>query len=237
MNRVIKPHKPIGGSVRLPGSKYIANRLVPLAAMASTPSVITNVVDNQDINTAIKGLSALGYQFEQSEDRLGVSPRTQSVRKPVTLYTAHSGTFSRFVTAIAALESQPVTITCSDKMATRPMIEIFDALKQLGVSIESSNDRLPATIKGSVKGDICKLDASRSSQYLSALLIIAPFLKDGLKIKLDGELVSRAYVDMTINLMEKLGVNENEIRLKTSAKDELGDDDLLSVTLYTTRMG
>lgn len=206
MNRKITPLPSIGGEVKLPGSKYVANRLLPLAALASSESLLSNVVDNNDINTAIDGLSALGYRFEKGEELVRVFPRRAALGEATDLYTSHSGTFSRFVTAIAALESVPVKIDCSEKMATRPMIELFDALKQLGAEIESPNQCLPATIKGGVKGSQCRLDASRSSQYLSALLIVSPFFKDGLKIELTGELVSRAYVDMTIKLMELLGV-------------------------------
>ena len=206
MNREIVPCGPISASVQLPGSKYVANRLVPLAALASSESKLANVVDNNDINTAIAGLTQLGYRFEKHGDQLQVKPRGSAPSSDCELYTAHSGTFSRFVTAIAALEAVPVQINCSDKMATRPMIELFDALNQLKVEVTSENQCLPAQIKGPLKGDQCSLDASRSSQYLSALLITAPFLQNGLKIQLKGELVSRAYVDMTINLMQKMGV-------------------------------
>ncbi|MCW9016470.1 MAG: 3-phosphoshikimate 1-carboxyvinyltransferase, partial [Kangiellaceae bacterium] len=206
MNREIIPCGSINASVQLPGSKYIANRLVPLAALASSESNLANVVDNNDINTAIAGLTQLGYQFNKRGDQLQITPRGTAPNTVCELYTAHSGTFSRFVTAIAALESVPVQINCSDKMATRPMIELFEALAELKAEVKSENQCLPAQIKGPLKGDQCQLDASRSSQYLSALLIVAPFLQNGLKIQLTGELVSRAYVDMTVNLMQKMGV-------------------------------
>jgi len=195
-------------SVHLPGSKYIANRLLPLCALASTASVLSNVVDNDDINAASQGLKALGYQLTYANSKLNVSPRPANYEfdSLITFNTQHSGTFSRFVTAISALENVPVEISCSDKMATRPMNELFDSLRELGVVINSENDRLPAIIKGPVTTNYCQLDASRSSQYLSALLIIAPLLENGLTIELQGKQVSNAYVDMTINLMNKMGV-------------------------------
>lgn len=212
MNREIIPSVSINAQIRLPGSKYIANRLIPLCALAKSQSVLTNVVSNNDIETAITGLSQLGYLFSQDKERLVISPRQAALDHSSELYTSHSGTFSRFVTAIAALESLPVVINCSEKMATRPMQELFDSLKQLSVSLKSDNQCLPAVINGPYQGDFCFLDASRSSQYLSGLLMIAPLLENGLKIQLTGELVSRAYVDMTIKLMAKLGVEviENE---------------------------
>ena len=206
MIREIIPTQNIHAEIKLPGSKYVANRLLPLCALADSQSILTNVVDNNDIKTAITGLSVLGYQFKNEATRLIIIPRERQPEQAVSLYAAHSGTFSRFISAIAALEQVPIAIDCSSKMATRPMIEIFDSLKQLSVDVQSSNNCLPATIKGPIVGAECELDASRSSQYLSALLMVAPLLQNGLKVCLTGELVSRAYVDMTIQLMAKMGV-------------------------------
>ena len=214
-NREVLATNNIGGSILLPGSKYIANRLVPLCALAARQqpgrkSRLSNVVNNNDINTAISGLSQLGYQFEKVDNQLVISAENYALQydklNSADIYTAHSGTFSRFITAIAALESYPVNISCSTKMATRPMQEIFSALSALSVALDSPNGCLPATVKGPVSGNHCVLDASRSSQYLSALLMIAPLMNDGLTIELSGELVSRAYVDMTIKLMALMGV-------------------------------
>lgn len=207
MNRIILPADTIGGKVNLPGSKYIANRLLPLCALASSESRLSNVVNNNDINTAISGLSQLGYQFARENEQLIVKPRQNRLSQAAALYTAHSGTFSRFVTAIAALEQYPVAVSCSKKMATRPMQELFDCLRHLGVKVESPNECLPATIIGPFKADNCQIDASRSSQYVSALLMVAPMLANGLTIEIVGKQVSRAYIDMTIRLMKLLGVS------------------------------
>ena len=191
MIKEIVPPNQIRASVNLPGSKYIANRLLPLCALATSESRLSNLVNNDDINTAISGLTQLGYQFERGDDStLLITPKSKSVEAPASLYTAHSGTFSRFVTAIAALETQNVEILCSEKMATRPMDELFTSLRQLGVTINSPNQCLPATITGPITGNRCELDASRSSQYLSALLIVAPLLEQGLTIDIGQNLVS-----------------------------------------------
>ncbi|MGX5173739.1 3-phosphoshikimate 1-carboxyvinyltransferase [Aliikangiella sp. IMCC44653] len=205
MNRQITPNTDISASLTLPGSKYIANRLLPMCALAQTPSILKNVVLNDDINVAIKGLNQLGYSVLREAGNIIVKPG-QPVEQLVTLDTAHSGTFSRFVSAIAALQKHSVKISCSSKMATRPMLELFSALRSLGVSVESPNNCLPAQITGPIKYEQCQLDASRSSQYLSALLIIAPLLPNGLTIQLESALVSKAYVEMTIQLMGLLGV-------------------------------
>lgn len=206
----IIPTNKIEAVVQLPGSKYIANRLIPLCAMATTPSVLNNIVDNNDIQAAIAGLRALGYQLNLEGNQLNIQPRKGPLTKPVTLNTMHSGTFSRFISAIAGLESVSVTIECSEKMATRPMQELFSALDEIGISVETSNQKLPATISGPALNRTCELDASRSSQFLSALLMIGPLLKQGIEIKLIGHQVSSSYVDMTLFWMNKLSVEVNQ---------------------------
>ncbi len=222
MNIKITPSQRIDAKIVLPGSKYIANRLLPMCALASSPSVLRNVVVNDDINTAIQGLSNIGYQITREPDGLFVKPRKQSLQHPASMHTSHSGTFSRFVTAVAALDDKPITINCSEKMATRPMQPLFDSLIELGVIVESPNQCLPAVITGPVKHAVCQLDASTSSQYLSGLLIIAPLLPQGLTVEMVGKQVSLAYVDMTIKLMEKMGITveqyENRYVVKAGQK-------------------
>jgi len=202
----IIPSTEVDATVQLPGSKYIANRLIPMCALASTASKLTNIVDNDDIQAAIAGLSALGYQLKLDKRSLEIHPRREALSSPVSMNTAHSGTFSRFVAAIAALDSVAVTINCSEKMATRPMKELFSALTALGVSIESNDNKLPAVITGSITQQHCELDAGRSSQFLSALLIVAPLTQQGLDIKLVGSQVSNSYVDMTRHWMSLMGI-------------------------------
>jgi 3-phosphoshikimate 1-carboxyvinyltransferase len=202
----IIPCSAINAEVQLPGSKYIANRLIPMCALAKTPSVLHNVVDNDDISAAIDGLNALGYQLSLCEGSLKINPRERDVETAVELNTHHSGTFSRFVTAIAALNHVEVRINCSAKMATRPMNELFSSLEQLGVEVDSNDMCLPATIKGPISEDSCSIDASRSSQFLSALLIIGAALENGITIELVGPQVSNSYVQMTLFWMSKLGI-------------------------------
>ncbi len=202
----IVPCQSVDAKVRLPGSKYIANRLIPMCALASTPSILSNIVDNNDIQAAIAGLSGLGYQLTLNDGQLNIQPRKQALQDSVVLNTSHSGTFSRFVSAVAALESVDVRIECSEKMATRPMQELFTTLRELGVNIQTDNQMLPAVIKGPVTNKSCHIDASRSSQFLSALLIIGPLLDQGIDIQLLGSQVSSSYVDMTIDWMKKMSI-------------------------------
>ncbi len=205
----IIPCPSVSQTIKLPGSKYIANRLIPMCALAKTPSKLTNVVDNNDIQAAMAGLTALGYPMTFAQGELTISPRERALSEPSTLNTSHSGTFSRFVCAVAALDNQPINIGCSEKMATRPMKELFEALRELGVSVTSSNDKLPATIQGPITQQACKIDAHRSSQFISALLIAATRAPHSIDIELVGEQVSNSYVDMTLYWLSQVGAQVN----------------------------
>ncbi|MEL0069112.1 MAG: 3-phosphoshikimate 1-carboxyvinyltransferase, partial [Gammaproteobacteria bacterium] len=182
-------------TLSLPGSKYIANRLLILAALTEGECVFDNVPANDDIQTAQAGLSKLGAHFEFSDGRLtsrgiqGSNPAADG-----TIYTSHSGTFSRFVVAVAALSHDWVSLNGSAKMNSRPMADLFAALRNAGVQIESSeNDTLPARIKGPITADTITISGAISSQYISALLLIAAKLEKGLTIQLTCEPVSKPY--------------------------------------------
>ncbi|MEE4243799.1 MAG: 3-phosphoshikimate 1-carboxyvinyltransferase [Kangiellaceae bacterium] len=207
MKRRIAPAQRVSGEISLAGSKYLANRLVIIAALAEQAVLLDNVVENDDINTAIEGLNKLGYRMTRHNTQLSSEPRPADfLAKPISLYTSHSGTFSRFVAAVSSIQVSVISVTGSDKMNTRPMAELFAALRQLGVQIKSSdNDTLPAKINGPWRHNQCQIDASKSSQYVSALLLVAPVLGQDTTIELVGEKVSTDYIDMTVALMRQFG--------------------------------
>ncbi|NVJ61363.1 MAG: 3-phosphoshikimate 1-carboxyvinyltransferase [Gammaproteobacteria bacterium] len=208
MKRLIHPAISIDAAVSLPGSKYLANRLVIIAALAREKVVLTNVVANDDIDTAIKGLNKLGYRLVRNGSTVESYPRLEYndvSADAANVYTSHSGTFSRFVTALAALESRPVNISGSNKMNSRPMEDLFTALRTLGVSIDSRSDTLPAVIQGPITHHRCQIKGQVSSQYVSALLLIAPNLGYDFYIDVIGEKVSTQYIGLTIDLMRQFG--------------------------------
>lgn len=207
MKRTIIPVSDLKGEVLLSGSKYLANRWVVLAALAEQPVTLNNVVNNDDISAAVAGLNQLGYHLTRSDTtQLRSEPRASGLVQDTRVFTHHSGTFSRFVSALAALEKVSVTIAGSDKMNTRPMADLFRALRQLGVKISANGNRLPAIIHGPIKEFNCVIDGSVSSQYISALLLIAPKLAQDFSLTLTGKAVSTQYIDMTLDLMAKLNV-------------------------------
>ncbi len=193
-------------NLTLPGSKYIANRVLLLAALAKGKSVIKNYPQNQDINVVLKELSAISSIIKKQNtlEVIGnqgiVNPRRKK------FYTHDNGTFSRFLVPVLALAGKWLTVVGSSQMNKRPMSDLILALKQLGVDFKENPSTLPLTLKGKIKAGVCHLSGQVSSQYFSALLIVLPLLADNSEIKIKGKLVSEPYIRLTMDLMKKFKV-------------------------------
>jgi len=200
--------RPLDAVVHVPGSKSIANRALVCAALADGTSVLTNVPDGDDTVAMVECLRSLGLGVTGTSDRVAVTGG--AVRWPsgeARLHAALAGTTSRFVTALAALGDRPITIDGEPPLRRRPFAPLHDALVELGVAVEAPGGwgSLPVTVCGppthwhvAIAGDV-------SSQYISALMMIGPYLPDGLRLELTSELVSRPYVEMTAAIMARFG--------------------------------
>ena len=207
--------KVLDNTITLPGSKYLANRLLILAALSETKTRLNNMPHNEDIDTSIKGLSLLGAKFSWQGNHLdceGFSQQDETVpaSTEIQINSSHSGSFSRFVMPLLGLFNQTITLTGSDKMNTRPMAELFRALEMLGVIITSADQTpastLPVKVSGSIQGGVVEMAGLTSSQYISALLMVAGKLDLGLEINLTTEPVSKPYLQMTIDLLKLFGI-------------------------------
>lgn len=207
MIEIVAPESATKNEITLPGSKYIANRLMILAALTEGQCQFDNVPVNDDINVSMQGLSVLGAKFNRQNGRVICSGFDKHGPVPSgEVYTSHSGTFSRFVVAVAALASEWVAIRGSDKMNTRPMADLLDALREAGVSVEATAEQtLPLKIKGPLETEVINISGAVSSQYISALLLIGARLPEGLVIQLSCEPVSKPFLAMTIDLIELFG--------------------------------
>lgn len=195
---VSKSDSSIKGSIVLPGSKSIANRALIIHALSYSPYPIENLSDSDDVRVMSQVFNSNTNQFD----------------------IGHAGTAMRFLTAFLSQIVGEWIITGSDRMKQRPMGILVDALNKLGARIEYlENDGFPPLkIYGShLKGCVLELDGSVSSQYISALLMIAPAIEDGLTLHLKNKIMSRPYIEMTLKLMEQFGVQHvwkgNEIRI------------------------
>ncbi len=203
-------------TVRIPGSKSISHRMLMAAALAKGTSRIENLLCSRDITWTSQALSRMGATLTDAgpDVRLieGCNGRPVPVADPI--YLENSGTSLRLLAGIAALGTTPYILTGNPRLCQRPMGELLSALHHIGirgVSLNSSGTP-PVTITGgSRQGGTTFLDCSRSSQYLSALLMIGPFLEHGLHIHLTTPLVSRPYSDLTLAVMARFGVTATRV--------------------------
>ncbi|MHA7111165.1 3-phosphoshikimate 1-carboxyvinyltransferase [Sunxiuqinia elliptica] len=193
-----KPNKKINGSIDLPSSKSIANRALIIQALSYSPYTLQNLSGSDDVEVMQQVLNSNTNQFD----------------------VGHAGTAMRFLTAFLSQIVGEWTITGSDRMKQRPIHILVDALGQLGAKIEylENEGYPPLKIWGShLKGGILDLDGSVSSQYISALLMIAPCIEGGLTLRLKNKITSRPYIELTLKLMKQFGVRSvwkgNEIRV------------------------
>ncbi len=185
----------------LPASKSIANRALVIAALCGAEDRLKNLSDCDDTQAVISALSAMG-----GEKNIGAA-----------------GTAMRFLTAYYAISSESVVMTGTERMKNRPISILVDALRSIGADIEylEKEGFPPLKINGKkLNGGELHVKGNVSSQYLSAILMIAPYTLDGIKLIIEGDLVSRPYLQMTLSLMKDFGVSytwkENVIEIKPS---------------------
>ena len=201
-NRIYKvtmDSRTLNARVNLPSSKSISNRVLIINALSYSPWKVANLSDSDDTLVLEAALHSDGNLFD----------------------IGHAGTAMRFLTAFLAKIAGEWTVTGSGRMKQRPIRVLVDALRNMGACIEYlENDGYPPLrILGShLKGGTIELDGSISSQYTSALLMIAPLLEGGLTLKLQNRITSRSYLQMTLKLMEEFGISssfiDNVIRVR-----------------------
>ncbi len=180
-------NKEVNATVQLPASKSISNRALIIHALSYADGQIHNLADCDDTNVLVNALRSNEQTFD-----IGAA-----------------GTAMRFLTAFLSKIVGEWVITGSERMKQRPISILVDALNKLGAKIEYTEKEgfPPLRIRGSaLMGGEIELDGSVSSQYISALLMIAPAMRDGLKLKLTGKIISKPYIYLTLKLMEEFGV-------------------------------
>lgn len=194
--------------IAVPGSKSIANRALVCAALADGRSRLTNVPDGDDTAAMLVALDRLGVQVAADDagvvEIVGRSPDWPAA----TLHAGLAGTTSRFLTAVAALGRSPVVIDGHAPLRSRPFGPLQEALVALGARVTPGEraGHLPATVSGPMTGDRVSISGDVSSQYVSALMLVAPLLPTGLTIRLTSALVSSPYVELTADVLNAFGV-------------------------------
>jgi 3-phosphoshikimate 1-carboxyvinyltransferase len=203
--------RPFAAEVSVPGSKSMTNRALILAALADSESLIANALTSDDTDRMTDALRRLGYLVESDQGaatmrvvgRGGLVPSERA-----ELNVGASGTSARFLTALAALGGGRYLLDGVPRMRERPIEPLLAALRALGADADSTlgTGCLPARVSGPTRGGTATIDASVSSQFISALLMVGAYFEQGLELRLEGTIVSRPYIDMTLQQMVRAGV-------------------------------
>ncbi len=209
----LSPIAKVSGTVNVPGSKSLSNRALLLAALAKGTTILTNLLDSDDIRYMLGALEQLGVQYRLSQNNTVCEVEglgdvfTQS--PAAELFLGNAGTAMRPLCAVLAVSPVTSILTGEPRMKERPIGDLVDALNDIHADISYLDEPgYPALeIKGQrLKGGDMSVDGSVSSQFLTALLMAAPLLTTDSTIAIKGELVSKPYIDITLDIMKKFGV-------------------------------
>ena len=209
----LSPIQKISGNVILPGSKSISNRILLLSMLAEGKTEIKNLLDSDDIRWMLKGLKTLGIKFKENRNENLISIYGTSGEIPVneaTLSLGNAGTAIRPLTAAMTLGKGKFVLDGVPRMRERPIVDLIDGLRQLGANLRciNGNGCPPVEVKAKgLRGGLTRLSGAISSQYLTAILLVAPYATKEVQIEITEKLVSLPYVEMTMSLMERFGVS------------------------------
>jgi len=201
--------KPISSQVTIPGSKSVTNRALILAAQATSPSIIRKPLISRDSELMSAGLVSLGVGIHHEGDNQSWRIKPAPLKGPALIDVGNAGTVMRFLPPLAALAQGEISFDGDSRSYERPIGPVIKALEELGIEIDHQGRySLPMVIKGTgvIPGGELTIDASKSSQFLSALLLIGPSMKKGITVTHNGSsLPSMPHIDMTVQMLRDFG--------------------------------
>ena len=193
-------------SLRVPGSKSITSRMIMLGSLCAGRTVLKNPLSCDDTTMLASAMAAIGVGMKWTPNKIilhgidGKPPRGGKVN------LGAGGTPSRFMIAAGALTKDPLTVDGDSKMRTRPIGELVTMLRALGVELDS--DTMPVTVDGTnLRGGTLEVPITKSSQFISALMLIAPFIEGGLNLQCKLPVTSSTYIDLTAGTLRTFGVD------------------------------
>jgi 3-phosphoshikimate 1-carboxyvinyltransferase len=209
----LQPIRRIEGEIRLPGSKSLSNRILLLSALAQGTTEATNLLESDDTRHMRNALTALGVSLRLSDDK--TSCHVDGLGGPfhvkeAELFLGNSGTTTRSICAVLCLGKGVYTVTGEPRMYERPIRDLVEPLRELGADIEYLENEgcPPLRIRASgLKGGRVSIRGNISSQYLTGLLLAAPLAQNDMLIEVEGDLVSKPYIEMTLDVMRRFGVS------------------------------
>lgn len=208
----------INSTLEIPGSKSATNRAFVLAALGNKNSIITNPLFARDTNLMLEALEKLGCNVVKKSNSVEISPMKKD-HSEISIDVGLAGTVMRFVPPLAALSSGTSHFDGDERARNRPMKTLIESLKKLNVKvIDNHQGKLPFSIisDGQITGGEIEIDASESSQFISALMLVGAKFNNGLTIKHVGQnLPSAPHIEMTIEMLKEVGVKTNQINATT----------------------
>ena len=199
--------KKVSARVVIPGSKSVTNRALILAAQAKSPSLLKRPLISRDTELMVAGLRAMGVSIKETDSAWEITP--SPLRGPAKVDVGNAGTVMRFLPPLSALAQGDISFDGDPRSYERPLGPVISALEDLGIEIEHDGRySLPMIVKGKgqIPGGSLTIDASASSQFLSALLLIAPSTRDGIvATHKGGPLPSMPHIDMTVQMLRDFG--------------------------------
>ena len=214
--KLIKTREIKESVIRIPGSKSISHRAMICACLANGRSVIKNILKSDDLFYTIAGLEKMGAVIKETGNNIIEVHGFNGSPEPYDgeIYLGNSGTSMRLLTGVTCLGNSTYVLSGDKRMCQRPMGGLISALNMAGATADSihGNNSPPVRVNGEkAKGGRIILDCSKTSQYLSSVLIMGALLSDGLDIQLPSDPVSSPYIDLTIDIMEKFNVKAEKI--------------------------
>ncbi len=197
----------ISGQITCPPNKSYSHRAIFLASIAGKDSKVNNVLLSADTKATIDAFKKFGAEIEIENSSIIIKNPIDLGTNVPEIDTENSGTTIRIASGIASLYSEEITLTGDSSLQKRPMQPLLDALSSIGAQCSSTDGKPPIKIKGKISGGNVSIPGNFSSQFISALLICAPLTKNGINLNIEGNLVSKPYLDATIATMRKFGVS------------------------------
>jgi 3-phosphoshikimate 1-carboxyvinyltransferase len=222
-NLLIHPLTGFQGTITPPGSKSIANRVLPMAALGKGAITITNVPGGEDVNLMLRALQTLGCKIKRNRTTVELQGLKGPFKtdKVCSLHLGNSGTASRFLTGLLSAGKGPYKVDGIPRLRERPIGDLVESLRSLAgpqgtlINYLSNPGYLPLEIiAGGLEGGRANIRGNTSSQFITGLLMSMPFCRKGSSAIIKGKLVSYPYVAMTLRLMEIFGVSIKEVSKK-----------------------
>ena len=201
----------ISGEIVCPSNKSYTHRAIFLASLAGNNSKVENILVSADINATIEACKEFGAEIEIKGSSIIVKNPIQFDKKPSIINCENSGTTIRIAAGISSLFSNEIILTGDESLQKRPMQPLLEALSSIGAQCSSSNGKPPIKIKGKISGGDVTIAGNLSSQFISSLLVTSPITDKGINLTIEGNLVSKPYIDATIATMRKFGITVHNL--------------------------